>query len=133
VIEKLRESRGWQFLLIAALILVVPLIADVNRRMGDIRRMHQKEAELEQELTAVQAEQEALQEELEYVNSDAYVEEWARVEARMTLTDEVAIVPVITEPPQQTESAESPSPPGDTSSSIPKEWHSLFFDDATAP
>ena len=133
MIEKLHESRGWQFLLIAALILVVPLIADVNRRMGDIRRMHQKETELEQELTAVQAEQEALQEELEYVNSDAYIEEWARVEARMTLTDEVAIVPVMTEPPQQTESAEGPAPPGDTSSSISQEWHSLFFDDATAP
>ena len=133
MIEKLHESRGWQFLLIAALILVVPLIADVNRRMGDIRRMHQKETELEQELTAVQAEQEALQEQLEYVNSDAYVEEWARVEARMTLTDEVAIVPVITEPTQQTGSAEGPSPPGDTSSSISNEWRSLFFDDATAP
>jgi cell division protein FtsB len=134
VIEKLYDSRGWQLLLIAALILVVPLTVDINRRMGVIRRMRQEEALFIQELANVQQEHEALQAELEFVRSDGYLEQWARVEARMTLPGEVAVIPLLAESsdPLAPESENSP-PPNDAARPIDEQWHRLFFDEPVAP
>jgi cell division protein FtsB len=134
VIEKLYESRGWQLLLIAVLILIVPLTVDINRRMGIIRRMRREEALFAQELTRVQTEHEALQTRLEYVKSDDYLEEWARVEARMMLPDEVAIIPLLAESSNPIAPQHESSPPAeDTSLSIDEQWHRLFFDEPADP
>lgn len=131
VIEKLHESRGWQLLLIAVLILILPLMVDINRRMSIIRRMRQEEARLEKELAEVQAEHEALQRQLEFVVTDAYLEQWARVDARMTQPGEVPIIPLIIEPSEGTAPGlEGSSPRTGTSTSIPEQWHRLFFGDA---
>jgi cell division protein FtsB len=131
VIEKLSESRGWQLLLIAVLILILPLMVDINRRMGILRRMHQEEARLEKELVGVQAEHEVLQRQLEFVATDAYLEQWARVDARMTQPGEVSIIPLTIEPSEGAEpGSEGDSPRTATSPSIPEQWHRLFFDDA---
>jgi cell division protein FtsB len=130
VIEKLRESRGWQILLIAVLILILPLMVDINRRMSVIRRMRQEEARLEKELAEMQAEHEALQAQLEFVATDAYLEQWARVEARMTQPGEVAIIPLMVEPSEgAAPGSEGSSPHTDTPSSISEQWHHLFFGD----
>jgi cell division protein FtsB len=134
MIEGLRESRGWQLLLIAALILIVPLMVDINGRIGVIRRMRQEETRLEGELAEVQAEHAALQAELEFVASDAYLEQWARIDARMTQPGEVAIIPLIAEPSAQMAPAPESSPSRTAPPlSIPEQWHRLFFDDAAAP
>jgi cell division protein FtsB len=132
VIKKLRESRGWQLFLISALILLMPLLVDVNGRISVIRRMRQEETRLEQELTQAQAEQDALQEQLEFVASDDYLEQWARVEARMTLPGQVVIIPLQTQPgePAQTGSLFTAAPPAP---SIPEQWRRLFFGDDAAP
>ncbi len=128
MIKKLRESRGWQLLLISALILLMPLIVDVNGRISVIRRMRQEETRLEQELVQVQAEQDALQEQLEFVAGDAYLEQWARVEARMTKPGQVAIIPLTAEqnttPQADNFFSAVPSTP-----SIPEQWRRLFFGD----
>ena len=132
MIKKLQESKSWQLLLISALILLMPLLVDVNGRISVIRRMRQEETRLEQELTQAQAERDALQEQLEFVASDAYLEQWARVEARMTLPGQVVIIPLQTEPgePTQTGSFFTAAPPP---LSIPEQWHRLFFGDDAAP
>jgi cell division protein FtsB len=132
MIKKLQESKSWQLLLISALILLMPLLVDVNGRISVIRRMRQEETRLEQELTQAQAERDALQEQLEFVASDAYLEQWARVEARMTLPGQVVIIPLQTEPgePTQTGSFFPAAPPA---TSIPEQWRSLFFGNDSAP
>ncbi|MGD9100838.1 MAG: septum formation initiator family protein [Anaerolineae bacterium] len=131
MIQKLRESRGWQLLIIAGLILLMPLIVDINGRISVIRRMHQEETRLKQELADIQAEQEALQTQLDFVASDAYLEQWARVDARMTRPGEVTIIPAPTNASEQTAlglennlfPATAPPP------SIPEQWRRLFFGD----
>jgi cell division protein FtsB len=134
VIERLRESKNWQFLLIAALILVVPLIVDINERVSDIRRKRQELTRLDTELAEVKAEHEALLEELEFVNGDAYLEQWARTDARMTKPGEVVIIPLPTDSAGQTDAElENASSRTDGELSIPEQWHRLFFGNVSAP
>ena len=133
MIEKLRDSRGWQVLIITSLILVVPLMADINGRIGVLRRMHQQEARLNKELAQAQAEQETLEKQLQFVTSDAYLEQWARIEARMTRPGEVAIIPLYQEQTQPETSASRATSSADASLSTSQQWHRLFFDDATSP
>ena len=131
--QRIRDSRGWQLLIITALILIVPVLADINGRLGIMRRMRQEEARLSQELTEVQAEHEALQAELEAVTQEAYLEQWARVHARMSLPGEVTIIPF--SPDQEGSAApalESKVSSDDTSLAISEQWLHLFFDDATS-
>jgi cell division protein FtsB len=133
MIDKLRNSRGWQLLTITTLILIVPLMADINGRIDMVRRMHRKEVQLRQELDQVQRENSMLHAELEQITDLTYLERWARVEARMTRTGEVAIIPVLAQvpdygaqPPQQDPSTEEA--PLTTSD----EWRHLFFDAAAS-
>jgi cell division protein FtsB len=135
MIQKLRESRGWQLLIIAGLILLMPLIVDINGRISVIRRMHQEQARLQQELADIQAEQEALQTQLDFVASDAYLEQWARVDARMTRPGEVAIIPAPAHASEQTtpDLENDLFPATDPPPSIPEQWRRLFFGNVTAP
>jgi cell division protein FtsB len=134
VIEKLRESKSWQFLLIAALILVVPLIVDINQRVSDIHRKRQELARLDGDLAEVKAEHEALQEELEFVNSDAYLEQWARTDARMSRPGEVIIIPLPAGSSKQMDTElENDSSRTNDEPSIPEQWHRLFFENASTP
>jgi cell division protein FtsB len=135
MIQKLRESRGWQLLIIAGLILLMPLIVDINGRISVIRRMHQEETRLKQELADIQTEQEALQTQLDFVASDAYLEQWARVDARMTRPGEVAIIPALTNASEQAtpDLENNLFPPAAFPPSIPEQWRRLFFGDTTTP
>jgi cell division protein FtsB len=134
VSEKLRDSRGWQLLIITSLILVVPLMADINGRIGVLRRMHQQQTQLNQELTQAQADREALKARLQFVIGAEYLEQWARIEARMTQPGEVAVIPLYAESTQSETSASTADPsPVDTSPSASEQWHRLFFDAATNP
>lgn len=133
MIEKLRDSRGWQLLTIIALILIVPLLADINGRLGIMRRMRQEEARLSQELAEAQAEHEALQAELEAVTQEAYLEQWARVYARMSLPGEVAIIPFSPDQSEPATSAlDSNSSSEDASVAVSEQWLRLFFDEPTS-
>jgi len=49
-------------------------------------------------LTAAWEEQDALRARLDYVQSDAYIDEWARAHARMTLPDETLVIPIAPTP-----------------------------------
>jgi len=55
-------------------------------------------AELAPMITAAAAENEALQDQLAYVQSDEYIAEWAQVHARMTQGDETLLIPVYLTP-----------------------------------
>lgn len=132
MIDKLRESPGRQVLLVIALITLMPLAIDINERLSTMRRMRKEEAQASQLLATAQAEQKTLQAQLDYVSSDAYLEQWARVEARMVQSGQVGIVPVwvdLTPGQDDVIQAESTSPPVDAPASIPEQWRRLFFDE----
>ncbi len=94
MIERLRESHTWQLVFIGALIVIMPLMVDINNRLYVIRQMKQEKSRLEQELEQLEAKNQALQAQLEFVQSAAYTEFWARTQARMALPGEVAVVPI---------------------------------------
>jgi cell division protein FtsB len=134
MIERLRDSRGWQLLIITTLILMVPLMADINGRIAVIRRMRLEETRLSRDLTNARAEREALQAQFQFVTDDAYLERWARVEARLTRPGEVAVIPLFREQnPGGTQAFGDRPSTTDTSLSIPEQWRQLFFDDAANP
>lgn len=131
MIDKLHQSRGWQLLLIVALVLLIPLMADISGRMSTLHSMHQEKAQITHELEEATAEHEILLARLEYVNSDAYLERWARAEARMTLPGEVAFIPIFSEDVRPTFPAlarrlSRPRP----STSIAEQWRRFFLEDA---
>jgi cell division protein FtsB len=129
MVEKISQSRGLQLLLIVTLILVVPLMVDINRRISVIRRMRQEQTRLEQEISTAWEDNAALKAEQAYVEMPAFLDRWARVDARMTLPGEVAIVPM--SPRSASEMPTAPRQTGaglTTARSISDEWHQLFFD-----
>jgi len=93
-VKKSKKS-NWpvaQFIAIVILTIAVFLIVDFGRRTAIGYRIHQEEKRLEVELTELQTTHEALLTELEYVQSDAYIEEIARNELKMSQVGETVIV-----------------------------------------
>ena len=87
----LLNSKGlW---LVAVALLAVPLLAGFNERLSMSRQLFEEESRLQHQIEVERARLEFLQQYQTLVNSDAYVEWWARVQARMTRPGEVAVVP----------------------------------------
>jgi cell division protein FtsB len=133
MIKKLSESRIWQLAMIIGLVIIVPLMIDINGRIGIIRRMRQRETSLQQEMAEAEQERAEIQAQLDALEEPAAVEEWARVEAHMTKPGEVAIIPIYSnatqpETPGQEETATAGAP-----LSISEQWYRLFFDPPAAP
>jgi len=128
MIDRLRESRIWQIVFIGALIVVLPLVIDINNRLNTIYQMKQEKSRLNQELLQLQAENETLQAQLEFVQSPEYTELWARTQARMILPGQVAVIPLADKNP----ATKSPTIAGGwnrtpTDLSPTKAWRDLFF------
>ena len=117
----------WQRLSPVLIVLVlVPVAIAFNARLATIRQMRQDESRLSQEVAAEQARQADLKLLQNYVASDAYVEHWARVEAKMAKPGEVAVIPVA---PTSAQLNTAPSAPASAPSTIMDEWWAVFFDD----
>jgi cell division protein FtsB len=109
-------------------VLALPLLAEFNARLVVTRQLFEEEARLVHEIEVEQARAVFLQSYAQYAESDAYVEWWARVRARMVKPGEIAVAP-------QSPAARSGAmavvaadrPPRD----IPVEWWAVFF--ASAP
>jgi cell division protein FtsB len=134
MIDRLRESRSWQLLLIATLVLLIPLMADISGRMGVLHSMHQERARLTQSLAEAVAEQVTLKAQLEHVSDDQYLEQWARVEGRLARPGETAIIPQFAGQLSNRFTAldDIPSPAG-SSSSVSEQWRHFFFDNSSNP
>ena len=117
----------WQRLSPVLIVLVlVPMAIAFNARLATVRQMRQDEARLSQEVVAEQSRQADLRLLQAYVASDAYVEHWARVEARMAKPGEVAVIPVA---PAGAQLNVAPSIPASAPPTIVDEWWAVFFDD----
>jgi cell division protein FtsB len=134
MMDKLRESRSWQLLLITTLIILVALMADVSGRMSVLYRVNQKEAQLTQQLNEARVEQDMLAAQLEYVNGDVYLEKWARGEARMSQPGDVAVIPLLDGKTRKRFTALDNIPSsGGTPSSVPEQWRRFFFEGPGTP
>jgi len=94
-LPKSRISPAQALLAVAVLVLAGALVVvgmAFWRQVALSREMGAVAAQLEEQVEAQRVHQEELQRRLEYVQSDEYVEEWARTKARMAKPGEVPVV-----------------------------------------
>ena len=108
----------------------VLLALGFNSRLTAIRQMRQDEARLKQAVATEETRQAGLKSYLDYVRSESYVEHWARVDARMAKTGEVAVIPVA--PTASQPGSNSPAPV-QAPATILDEWWALFFGEPSTP
>ncbi len=128
-----RQLSGMQILFASILAIGLLLAINFSNRISAGRRIQENYEALQMEIATLEAEQAALQEELSYVRSDAYVESWARAEGKMVRPGEVLVVPVPAGAPL-------PTPTPTPAVSVPlldeeeppmenwRLWWALFFD-----
>jgi hypothetical protein len=120
---------GTQFSAIVVLTIILFVVVDLGRRTTAGYYVSQAERELVAEIRAETALKEKLLERLEYVKTDAFVEQWAREQARMVREGDRPLIvvtpsqpvgePLVVQPPQ-TASLDS----------VDRNWHHwwrLFF------
>jgi cell division protein FtsB len=118
--------------LVAILIVAfsVFLIVDFGIRAANLFQAHQRAAAVDMQLTQQMQLREKLQQRLEYVQSDAYVEEVARTQLKWSRPGETVVV-IVSPPPAESAVPDSgpqpaPAPVSDPSSWL--NWWFLFFD-----
>jgi cell division protein FtsB len=122
--EQNRTHHVPHWLVALAVLAFIPLVSGFNGRMTIIRQMRQEEQQLAQAIAKEQARRAELEELHAYVKSDAYVEYWARVQARMAYPGEVTVIPIVQEPASAPLSSAPASPPP---ASPLDEWWAVFF------
>jgi cell division protein FtsB len=70
-----------------------------SRQFALAHQLQEKETQLEQEVTLEQKHHDDLNAQLEYVQSDEYVEYWARTEAHMAKLGEIVVVMITDKEP----------------------------------
>lgn len=113
-------------------ILAISLLLAINfsGRIAAGRRIEAERGELMGSIATLEAQATALHTELNFVNSDAFIEQWARRDGRMIRDDEMLVVPV----PAQTTPRPAPTVavvPATSEESAPQNWQlwwQLFFD-----
>ena len=116
-----------QFIAIIVATIALFMAVDFGRRMAAIYRLQREKARLEQEVAQEQARQEKLKAYKDYVQSDEFVEQWARTEGKMVKPGETPVVPV----PVRTPTLSEKHPPGESQAMKGephwREWWELFF------
>jgi hypothetical protein len=128
---------GTQFAAIVVLTIALALIVDFGRRTTVGLYVSQAEERLEQEIDVLLEQEAALEARLEEVKTDAFVEWWARIKARMVLPGDRLVIPVTPVAPTAQQDADVQIPaPGQPSTSpsqvaMAPNWHQwwrLFLD-----
>jgi cell division protein FtsB len=125
-----------QFLAIILITIALAVVLEYGHRATVSAGLERESQQLEREVATLEAEYRALQIERDRVQTDEYVEEWARTEGMMVLQGETPVVPLPARPTAlQEKAAPTPAPTvvgsasesrGETSSHWP-EWWALFF------
>jgi len=116
----------WRHLLIAVgLLILIVMIVDFNRRLGELDRLTAQQSTVRAQGTAVMQTQNALVTQLAYANSTQAVEDWAYQDGHWTRPDEkpIGILPA---------GNVTPTPflaPAPTNQALPnwRIWWELFF------
>lgn len=114
-----------QVLLVLGLVAALSVIINFSSRIQAEQRISAEAARLRDEVTAMAATQAARATELAYVQSDAYVIEWAHSEGRLVQDGEVLVVPVPGATAAPTPQPQAPAP--EVPDSNLQIWLDLFF------
>lgn len=130
--ERRQRITGTQIVFVAIIAIGLLLTINFSARITRGRAYSDLKSQVEGTISALQDENIALRQELDYVKSDASVEEWAHREGKMVRSGEVLVIPIPgfvlpTATPRPTarpieEDAPAPDVPP------PDLWWSLFFD-----
>ena len=129
-----------QLMFTVTLALGMLLAFQFAKRIADSRPLHKEYEQTRAEVNELEIERSQLRDELAFIQSDDFVEIWARTEARMLLPGDVFVFPIypeteaITESPPvsettQNERVKSVPKVIDEASSNWQLWKQLFFDD----
>ncbi|MCR4408391.1 MAG: septum formation initiator family protein [Anaerolineae bacterium] len=119
-----------QFLTIIAITLTLSLIVDFGRKATANYRIQQEEARLSKEIAILEARQEELKRWKAIVQSDTFVEQWARQEMHLVRAGETAVMPLIPQRPQIAQSPEVSPLQTAEEQELPcwQVWWALFID-----
>jgi hypothetical protein len=94
--SRVPSQQGSSLQIVFASILAISLLLAINftGRIAANRQIEGKRDDLLKSISTLQAQATGLQSELNYVNSNAFVSQWARKEGRMVKGEEVLVVPV---------------------------------------
>jgi hypothetical protein len=112
-------------MLVLGLVAALSVIINFSNRIQAEQRISAEAAQLGAEVTALAATQQALATELAYVQSDAYVAEWAHAEGHYVRPGEVLVVPIPAQAATPTPLPQ-PAPSGPPPSNL-QIWWELFF------
>ena len=119
-----------QFIAIVVISVSVFLAVDFARRTAAIYRIKNEAVRLEEEVASLRAQSQALEARLQYVQSDAYVEEIARTQLNWALPEETAVVVMAT--PEAAPALSPDEQDVETGTPSPEEpwqaWWTLFFE-----
>src|SRR5258706_6482412 len=126
------RNQGSSLQIVFGSILAISLLLAINfsGRIAAGRQIDTKRDTLDHSISTLQAQATALQSELNFVNSDAFIAQWARKEGRMVKPNEVLIVPVpgpMTPEPSPTPFIPTSLEPHQDTKNW-KLWWQLFFD-----
>jgi cell division protein FtsB len=140
--QRSRTVTSAQFFVIILITIALAVVLDFGQRAAVSAELQREAQQLERQVATLEAENRALQVQREWVQTDAYVEEWARTEGLMVLNGETPIVPVPASQVQPAESA-TPASPSESTPASPEEtgetaehwqeWWALFFGPAEKP
>ncbi len=111
---------------IIALAIVGSLAWGFGQQLARARRVRMEELQLERAVATAQAHHDDLVVQLEYVQSDEYVEQWAREDAKMSRTGEVVVVVPMDSEESATDAQPTPTPEPDTRSFWSDVWELIF-------
>lgn len=123
-----------QLMFAAILAIGLTLAVNFSTRIANSRLQREVFQSVSSEVEALKEDRATLQAELDFVQSDAYVEQWARSDGKMVRPGEVIVVPLPLESAIEPTPAPTPVVRVETSPPEPDPWTlwwSLFFD--TAP
>jgi cell division protein FtsB len=125
------QLSGVQIMFAAILAIGLFLAIGLSQRITAGQPLQDAYVRVEAELDSLQQEQGALLATRDYVQSDAFVEQWARDEGKLIRPGEVLIVPVPSGAVTQPTPIPEPSVPIETTPPEPEPWMlwwGLFFD-----
>ena len=134
--QRSRPVTWSQFLAIILITIALTVVLDFGRRAAVSAGLQKEAQQLEREVATLEAETRALELQREWVQTDAYVEEWARTEGIMVLYGETPIVPLPAGQARPTEGV-APASPSESPKALSendeeatdhwREWWALFF------
>lgn len=132
--RRTRQLSSTQIMFAVILAIALMLAVQFSARIADERNLNAIRNTVQEEIDFLREEQTQLIDELAFVQSDAYVEQWAQSEGRMVRDGMVLVIPipsantiqqtVVEQPVEQTASVQTTLPEPESW----QLWWALFFD-----